>query len=81
MSNAVSTGDYEAQCSYCGWEKLFKQSQSCGLKIGDTLFEIDDEPDFNRCNRCKRQQLIITTVPLNEQKIEGPEGFWKVQTE
>jgi hypothetical protein len=73
-------GEYQARCSFCDWEKKFEQAHSCGLKIGDTVFSISEDPNFNRCNRCKRQMLIVTAVPPGPTP-EPPVGFWKIPTE
>jgi hypothetical protein len=69
-------GDYEAVCDNCGWHKKLRESQSSGLKLGDLLFRSED-PNSNRCNRCKRTVMRVTKVP-HRSTIQVPTGFWKV---
>jgi hypothetical protein len=72
--------EYVAKCEHCGWEKKFEQAMSCGLKIGDVVFRLAEDPNFNRCNRCKRRRLIVTSVPAPH-AVSRPVGFWNIPTE
>ena len=79
-SNDPLYAEYTAQCEHCGWEKKFEQAQSCGLKIGDTVFSISEDPNFNRCLRCKRLKMVVTAVPPGPEPTR-PQGFWMIPTE
>jgi hypothetical protein len=69
--------EHEARCTHCGWERRFTQAISAGLRVGDLLGSVAEDPNFNRCNRCKRQKMLVTKVPeyLTESRTQG---FWKV---
>lgn len=69
--------EHEAKCELCGWERKFTQAISAGLKVGDVLYSIAEDHNFNKCNRCKRQRMIVTKVPEYSTSTK-PKGFWKI---
>jgi len=72
-------GQYEARCAQCGWTKTFTTTQSCGLQVGDMLYRDADNPNFDRCNKCKRQMMVVTQAPPKPEPPR-PHGFWRVPT-
>lgn len=69
--------EHEAVCEHCGWKRKFQQAISSGLQVGDILFAIVENPNFNRCGRCKRSRLRVTKVP-EFGTTPKPKGFWKI---
>jgi len=72
--------EHSAKCEHCGWERKFTQAISAGLRVGDLLGSIAEDHNFNRCNRCKRQRMIVTQVPVHHTETK-PKGFWKIPEE
>ena len=69
-------GDYEAECSNCGWTLKLREPYSVGYTVGAVLSRDPDYPTRNRCNKCKAYgTLKITKVPTRPEP-EKPVGFW-----
>ena len=76
--NDVLFKEHEAKCGHCGWERKFTQAISAGLKVGDELYPVSEDYNFNKCNRCKRFQMSVTKVPEHIPETRMPQGFWKI---
>lgn len=78
-SDALLFEYYEATSAFCGWIKRFPFVNGMKLEVGDAVPSGED-PNFNVCTRCKRQDLTITKVPVR-MPPPPPVGFWKIPTE
>ena len=73
-------GDYEAKCSFCGFEAKLELLMSMGLKVGDLVYRDPENERVGKCNRCKRYTLEIIKAPPGPEPA-SPEGFWRIPTE
>lgn len=83
IPGAAMWGIFTAECQTtgCGGQKRFYFCNGMKLKVGDPLPSGSEDPNFDKCVRCKCKSLIVSKVPDELIPVPPRTGFWKIPNE
>lgn len=70
---------YTLTCQHCQAVRRIYEVGSAGLVLGTVLSHSPSDPDYGRCNRCRRYKMMVTAAPPRPEPPK-PQGFTKVPT-